>query len=429
MAVTISKNNMNFIKDGKPFFYLADTCWSAFTNIHPTDWEYYLQYRKRQGYNVLQINILPQWDASATDLQYSPYVCNTSGEYRFDKINEEYFTHAREMCVKAKEYGFELALVVLWCNYVPGTWANNMLAKNTMPFDKIKEYVNVVHQTFSDLQPMYMISGDTDLEQEKSRSYYIEASDELRKLAPTCLQTLHVRGRLMEIPDNLIKRIDFYMYQSGHNAQIENKCMPYRLAQYFVTNYPTKPLINAEPCYEQMGYSQGMYGRFHEFDIRRAAWQSLLSGACAGITYGAAGVYSWHTYGKEFDKKIGEGFDSPNPWHFTLHYSGAWDYSDIRSILNNHNIQELFSRQDMLINETEEIRVATTTNEKKILIYVPENTIVKLDLNLQSPKDTVTIIDLQTRHQEQGNVYYEEGKCCIGMHLFEHDALYIINRQ
>lgn len=46
------------------FFYLADTVWSAFTNIDLTDWAYYLKVRKEQGFNVLQINILPQWDRS-----------------------------------------------------------------------------------------------------------------------------------------------------------------------------------------------------------------------------------------------------------------------------------------------------------------------------------------------------------------------------
>ena len=31
---------------------LYTSCWSAFTNIPENDWHYYLQYRKRQGYNV-----------------------------------------------------------------------------------------------------------------------------------------------------------------------------------------------------------------------------------------------------------------------------------------------------------------------------------------------------------------------------------------
>ena len=155
MTLTIHKKN--FIKDGKPFFYLADTCWSAFTNIPENDWHYYLQYRKRQGYNVLQINILPQWDASGTDLNYVPYVLKEDGGYDFTKINDDYFQHAKRMCEIAKEYNFELALVALWCNYVPKTWANNMLPLNTMPFDCVDRYIEKVDETFTQFNPIYII--------------------------------------------------------------------------------------------------------------------------------------------------------------------------------------------------------------------------------------------------------------------------------
>ena len=95
--MTLTIHEKSFIKDGKPFFYLADTCWSAFTNIRENDWHYYLQYRKRQGYNVLQINILPQWDASGTDLNYVPYALKEDGGYDFTKINE-----VKEIRLKAK---------------------------------------------------------------------------------------------------------------------------------------------------------------------------------------------------------------------------------------------------------------------------------------------------------------------------------------
>ena len=57
MNITISENKRYFKKNNKKFFYFADTCWSAFTNIDLDSWEYYLQYRRRQGFNVLQINI------------------------------------------------------------------------------------------------------------------------------------------------------------------------------------------------------------------------------------------------------------------------------------------------------------------------------------------------------------------------------------
>lgn len=42
----ISKNKQTLLKDGKIFFYLADTCWSAFTNISDEEWDYYL-YKKK----------------------------------------------------------------------------------------------------------------------------------------------------------------------------------------------------------------------------------------------------------------------------------------------------------------------------------------------------------------------------------------------
>ena len=73
MGLQISKNKRHLEKEGSPFFYLADTCWSAFTNIDEPSWEYYLQYRRRQGYNTLQINILQQWDASETVLDNHPF--------------------------------------------------------------------------------------------------------------------------------------------------------------------------------------------------------------------------------------------------------------------------------------------------------------------------------------------------------------------
>lgn len=126
----ISMNGKTLCRDGKPFFYLADTCWSAFTNITDDEWDYYLYKRRVQGFNTIQINILPQWDASATDLDYHPFM---DGDPH--RLNDAYFEHARQMCLKAQKEGFELALVVLWCNYVPGTWASNMMPDGILPFD------------------------------------------------------------------------------------------------------------------------------------------------------------------------------------------------------------------------------------------------------------------------------------------------------
>ena len=58
MYVTGIRQSTVFIERWKTFFYLADTCWSAFTNITDDEWDYYLYKRKAQGFNTIQINIL-----------------------------------------------------------------------------------------------------------------------------------------------------------------------------------------------------------------------------------------------------------------------------------------------------------------------------------------------------------------------------------
>jgi len=421
--ITVEKNSRVFKKNGKPFFYLADTCWSAFTNITLEEWEYYLNLRKYEGFNVLQINILPQWDASGTELNCYPLPTKDGKIFEFTEFNQEYFDRARYMCEVAKAKGFELALVVLWCNYIPNTWASKMLNNNIMPYEFIDKYINKVHETFSYLNPIYVISGDTDFETEETKKYYLTASIKLRNLAANSLQTIHIKGRLDVIPKEFIDCIDFYMYQSGHNT--ENSAMPYLLAESFYRNYPIKPIINSEPCYEQMGYSRKMYGRFYQFDVRRAAWLSILSGACAGITYGAHGIYSWHKIGKTFGSGSGEGFDNPNTWNDAIKYPGAWDYGYIKYMLDLYKIQELVP-MDKILNSSKDIRMASTINQDIILIYVPINTNVKIDADL-SEYDIKTI-DLTNKNVCNPNIGIIDGKTTIYMHNFERDVVIVIRK-
>lgn len=414
----IAENKKTLLRDGNPFFYLADTCWSAFTNITDDEWDYYLYKRKVQGFNTIQINILPQWDASVTDLDYQPFL--QGDPYR---LNDAYFAHAREMCIKAKQEGFELALVVLWCNYVPGTWASRMLPDGILPFECLENYVDQVHRTFTDLEPLYIISGDTDFPEEETVRYYVHVGRILKRLAPDCLYTTHIKGRYSEIPAELYDLMDLCFYQSGHNAK--DLTMPYSLSEIMQEKYPGKPVINSEPCYEEMGYSGNMYGRWTREDVRRAAYVSILSGACAGITYGAAGIYSWHKVKKGFPTLLGEGFDMPKSWEDAMAFPGAWDYGYLKLLLEELRAEELTPRQDLLVNQTTDIRVAESGPEI-LLIYVPCNTRVRLKADLSGWD--VKAIDLSERFVANLGYTVKEGGTILDMHPFGQDALLVLRK-
>ncbi|WP_018883182.1 apiosidase-like domain-containing protein [Paenibacillus massiliensis] len=424
VKVTVAGHERAFELNGKPLFYLADTVWSAFTNASLEEWAEYLDYRKLQGFNVLQINILRQWDASESDLRMEPFLLQEDGSYDYRQLNVKYFDRAEQMLGMALERGFIPALVLLWCNYVPDTWAGMFQEGNKMPFDCVEPYVRYAVERFSKYNPIYLVSGDTDFPSEQAIAYYTKALEVVHALSPNSLKTLHIRGRLREIPDTLEQHdgLDFYMYQSGHNSEFQ--ATAYEIAENFYTRPRTRPVINGEPCYEQISYSRNVYGRYSAFDARKAAWQSLLAGGGAGITYGAHGIWSWHKQGKKFGIVEGEGFDAPYDWREAVRFEGAWDYSFIKYVFESYNLIGI-SPADIVLNETPEIRAAA--NDTTIVLYIPVNTKVRLNLDVQDY--SFTTIDLTARRFACTEITTHDGKSVIAMHRFEKDVVVIGKRK
>ena len=419
----VDQHQSNFVLDGKPFFYLGDTIWSAFTNVTMEEWEYYLKRRWEQGFTVLQINTLPQWDRCSADIGWYPFATEDGRTFDFTTWQEAYYENAREMCRMAVGYGFQLALVVLWLNYVPGTWGSRMIASNVMPKALVKEYAGKVVEEFDEFHPIYVISGDTDFDTPEAVSYYRDALDVVCEKSPESLKTMHIKRGYDVIPEEFLEKIDFYMFQSGHNK--EGQDMAYLLPDKMRRKYPKKPMINSELCYEQMGFSRKVYGRFQPRDLRKAAWTSILSGACAGVTYGAHGIWNWQKIHKPKNPVLGEGFDAPFPWQEALQFPGAWDFGMIRGLLADMRIRELVPVNEILVNETEEIRAAVT-EDGRYLIYVPYSTRIVLDKELAGY--TARAVDLENRRNALVECRAQNGRTVFGMHPFMGDALVIVEK-
>ncbi|WP_303974965.1 DUF4038 domain-containing protein [Streptococcus merionis] len=423
----ISDTKRTFTRNGFPFFYLADTCWSAFTNISEDDWIYYLDYRKAQGFNVIQVNMLWQWDASGSLVDSLPFEKRLDGTFDYDKPNESYFDRAYRMIAEADKRGFTIALVLFWVNYLPDTWASKFINQTGIfPKDKVEGYVSDIVHRYDEFNPIYVISGDTDFPSEEVIDYYELALNKVKSLVPHALTTLHIRGRESSLPVRLRENpnLDFYMYQSGHNSFYPE--MPYYLAEEFYRMEPIRPLLNSEPCYEMMGYSGSSYGRWSREDVRRAAWQSVLSGAHAGLTYGAAGIYSWHIDQTGFNRNLGEGFDYPYDWRDALKFRGAWDYGFVREIFERYEMYDLFPSQNKLIHKSNDIRVAE--NSRFIFVYVPHNTRISLRGNLS--QCSACYIDLDQHFQMLISCHYQQkhDQTVYEMHKFVRDALLIIDK-
>lgn len=422
--VKVSKGKSYFEHEGKPLFLLGDTIWTAFSNIAIEEWKEYLDYRSTQGFNMLQINILTQWDAGKSDLNIYPFEMDSDGRFDFSKINEEYFKRAQDMLAIAVDKGFVPALVVLWGNYVKDTWMSDNNPINIIPLELVKPYVEYAVKAFSKFKPIYMVSGDTDFRTETTTEYYMTAVNTIRELDPEALFTAHICGGVTSVPEAMTKdgAMDFYAYQSSHN--IESQDFAYTLAEAFYQAPVKKPVINSEPCYESHSFG-GKYGRYDEFQVRRAIWQSLLSGAQAGVTYGAHGVWGWYTEGKEFYNLSYGG--RPFNWRTALRLKGAWDASYAKWVFENYGLFDIEPKQNLILNDTKEIRMSMSKDSEKIVVYVPYTTDVKIAMDLSAYD--FSIITLEDRYIVKPVVTVEGDITTVRMHEFNSDALIIATRK
>lgn len=414
-SIRITNTQDHFTRNGRPWFYLADTVWSAFTSATLEEWEEYLDYRRIQGFNALQIDILSQWDRSQSTYNIHPFKVKPDGNYDFQEINQEYFQRAQRMMEMAVARGFVPALVVLWCNYVKGTWANNRRPGDLMPFDMVKSYTEYVVDVFQRFDPIYVVSGDTDFNEE-SIPYYRSALEVIKARAPEAVTTLHL-GPPTDWPQEFVDSpsLDFYMYQSGHSKDSAN---PYRLAEKFRSTGVKRPIVNGEPPYEGHGHGN-RYGRFSAFEVRKAIWQSLLAGAKAGVTYGAHGVWGWHRKGMHFPSAA---FSSwPYEWRTALRLPGAWDASFAKSVFETHHLFDLEPLQEALGDETPEIRLAASPDRSKVAIYLPYSADVTVKLDL--PGYEWTLITLPDRNVGAPVVQAGADGTLVKMHPFNADAL------
>lgn len=395
--------NKYFYKDGRRFFYLADTCWGAFTSMTMVDWKYYLAKRKHEGFNAIQINVLRQYDSTKPLEGHDPFpiVYHEDGSYEYDysSPNEAYFNNAERMLEEMKKLDMTPTLVLLWGNYIPDSWMNDPNGfqshapkPQVMSFAQIKSYVSYVVNRFKRFDPIYLVSGDVGFDKvsgqdpEIETKYYNEVIKAAKVADPEGIYSFHINGKSKTLPPVLEKQADFFSYQSGHGPHGEEAASKIPEAKR-KDGYPG-PVVNAEPCYEGMTqFGVSPTHRFSAYDVRRTAWKSVLSGADAGIGYGSFGIWPWNDIYRPEQTVVGP--LKPYDWRECLQFRGAQDLGFLKDIILNYAQDGLTP----LNLQNEEVKVAEGSDY--YLIYSPVANPIdlsSLNIKVQSCK----IYDLQS---------------------------------
>lgn len=330
-------------KNGIPFFWLGDTVWSCPSRATLDEWEEYTAWRNRQGFNIAQVNLLPQHDASGTDYRL-PFEEGTE-VWNLEKINVDYFKILDKMIAIALEKELFTAGVVLWFDYVPGTnpsWSVPRKADFTPGLAEI--YGRYLAARYAALGMIWIITGDTDLENSYSMEVYDAAALAIKKASPYGNpMTAHLNGGIYTSKElNDKEWLDFHMYQASHN--LDSFMQTQRYAEKDRAYCPARPVLNGEPPYENIGYHMKAEIIQREY-VRKVAWQSILAGADAGITYGGHGLWSWHRGGEEF--KPSAAWHEPSDWKDALKFEGADDFVRLKKFMEQFAWWKLEPQKDL----------------------------------------------------------------------------------
>lgn len=390
--LTVAPSGSHLRRNGSPFVMVADTAWSAFADAAPDEWRQYLRFRANQGFNTVLVSVLPiLHDRAVREDAREPFVLDNTGHYRFDAPNSNYFAMAEQLAMIASEEGVTLGLVVLWRNYVGSTWSNEQTPWAIMSDPDRQNYISLVTRTFSQYDPVFIISGDEFFVDPGTTVVYRAALEQVKRESPSCLTTMHsvpTADLPAEIADS--PALDFYSYQAGHH--IDHQDRAHALAQLYLQKEVRRPIIDLEPCYEGHGYGSGA-GRFRAHHVRNATWWSILGGASAGIGYGAHGIWQWYRRGAIFTSPEFslEPFDRAS----ALGFDGANDVGLAGALVRDHALFETRPRQELLLNPYPGVRAAATKDLHTIAAYLPDAR--DLDLAVELDQYRVSLWDLQHR--------------------------------
>lgn len=386
-GLKISANGRFFqTTDKKPFFWLGDTGWLLFVKCNREESVQYLQTRKEQGYNVVQVMVLHDINRATNVYGDSALVnfdvadpATTKGNNFSDSTEYDYWDHVDFVIDEAAKRGIYMALVPVWGSNVKDGKVNMGQAATYAKFlaSRYKTKSNIIWLNGGD------IKGVDGLDVWKA------IGTTLKKIDRRHMVTFHPRGRNSSSEwFHKENWMDFNMFQSGHRTYAQDTSRNEKLHygednwRYVNTDYnlrPVKPTLDGEPSYENIphGLHDSILPRWKDADLRRYAYWSVFAGG-AGFTYGENSIMQFYTVG---DK--GGNFGANKNWKETIYAPGAAQMQYLKKLMLSKNYFDRTPAQEIIVNNTgsKYDYIVATKGKDYALIYTCNGKNFKADLN------------------------------------------------
>lgn len=358
MRLHLSQNRRYFVKsDGTPFFYLGDTAWELFHRLNREEAKLYLENRAAKGFTVIQAVVLAELDGLNTP---NPYGHTPLQDNDPTRPQEAYFQHIDYIVDRAAQLGLYIGMLPTWGDKIDRKWGTG---PEIFTPENARIYGEFLGRRYRDRPIIWMVGGDRDPVNEQQLAIWRSIASGLRQGDDgRHLMTFHCQSNSATWFHHE-DWLDFNLFQSGHGA----KDFPnYQTTTHNYQLSPAKPTLDGEPRYEDIPVrfweieqpskkwqglpivkqlAQYQRGVFDDYDVRQAAYWSLMAGA-AGHTYGNNSVWQmWQPDRPSF-------VPAQIPWQAALDRPGATQMGYVRRLFESRPFTKLVPDASVLLSPT-----------------------------------------------------------------------------
>ncbi len=358
--------------DGTPFFWLGDTAWELFHRTTREEADLYLQDRADKGFTVIQAVVLAEQDGLNVPNAYGDIPLIERDPLR---PNEGYFEHVDYIVRRAAELGMYIGMLPTWGDKFNQKWG---LGPVVFTPENAYEYGRFLGERYGDDPVIWILGGDRNPEEDghleiiREMARGIEEATEGRQL-----MTYHPMGggRTWQFFQD-DEWLDVHLFQSSHGAwDVPN----YQLTAEGYGLEPPRPVIDGEPRYEDHPVNwDTTNGWFNDFDVRQAAYWSMLSGA-AGHTYGNHNIWQLWQPGRVPISA------ARTPWKEAIGQPGCAQMGLMRKLFEERNWLLLRPDQSILSGDAlkgaAHLVAARAADSSYAYVYTPYGHAVSVDLS------------------------------------------------
>jgi hypothetical protein len=359
LQLKVSPNGRYFIdQEGKPFFYLGDTCWLLFQRLNREEVDDYLKDRAGKGFTVIQAYVLrglgkKHPDGNSSLLDATPLLDRDP-----TRPNEEFFKNVDYVVNRANELGLVMGLVTAKSWHVNEHPEKVFDEKNAYTFGKF------LGSRYKNNAVMWFPGGDSP--PGKDEAVWVAMAKGLKDGSEgRHLVCYHGQGGTSS-SDWFHKAdwLDFNSIQSGHGWAAPTY---QRVSRDFGLS-PAKPTVDMEPSYENHP-TGAKTPRIDSHQVRKGSYWALLAGA-AGHGYGALDLFWLY---KDSDEPFPRnGFQH---WRKALAYEGSRQVGLMRQLFELRPWYKLVPDQSVISSGQgdgeDHIRAARADDGSFVLAYLP----------------------------------------------------------